>query len=168
MHFPRLYRRKEWQRFFVGCLLGAIVAYILFVFIHGQTVERLLEEKVANKSRITELENEIELLQEDVKDLDEQTTEPLTVNKIQIILSNEKDFKFDRLMSHELKESIRQDLDPLLGERVTTIGESYQLLITALENKSFTIDDSHYGLIVEHLIISEQLTITLQIKLLKD
>src|SRR5690625_6567404 len=81
MHIYPYHRKKTWQRFLLGALFGAIIAYTLFSFMHGKMYEQLLSENIQLKSTIRQVEKQNEALLEDKENLEDHT---LTVRSIAI------------------------------------------------------------------------------------
>jgi len=165
MHFPRYHQKKSWQRFIFGVIIGAIIAYVIFLFMYGKMYERLLEKNYNLKSHISELESQNEALLEDKKDLDEKTKEPVTVERIEISITNDKQLRLDRLIIHQLEDMIRKEIDHIIGEDIEIIADSDELLIATIENKSFAIDDMTYQFTVKRLTIAPTLKLSLKAKI---
>src|SRR5699024_11812093 len=90
----------------------------------GKMYERLLEKNYNLKSHISELESQNEALLEDKKDLDEKTKEPVTVERIEISITNDKQLRLDRLIIHQLEDMIRKEIDHIIGEDIEIIADS--------------------------------------------
>lgn len=165
MHIPPYHQKESWQRFFIGAVIGAIIAYFIFVFMYGKMYECLLEANYDLQARVSELESQNEALLEDKKDLDEKTKAPVTVERIEITIINEKQLRLDRLIIHQLEEMIKKDIHHLIGQDINLIDDSSQLLLSAIENKAFTVDDMTYSFDVERLVISTTLKLALKAKI---
>ena len=46
MHFIPYYKNKNWQRFFVGLFIGAIISYFIFIYMYGQLLEKRIGKEV--------------------------------------------------------------------------------------------------------------------------
>lgn len=152
MHVPPYHRKKSWQRFFIGAVIGAIIAYFMFVLLYGKMYERLLEANYDLQSRVSELESQNEALLEDQKDLDEKNKKSITVERIEITIINETQLRLDRLVIHQLEELIKGEINHIIGTDITVIDNSVELLLSAIENKAFKVDDVTYYVDVQRLI----------------
>lgn len=162
MHVPPYHKQKSWQRFLVGGFIGAIIAYIIFVYMHGTMYEKLYEENVHLKSEITELKNQNEALLQDKKDLDEKQNEETTVEDIELHIANKDELEMDRLLVHQLEEEIQETLEDVIGQEVRLVGASNRLLISTLEKQTYSVDEVTYQFRVTQLIISENVQLTLE------
>lgn len=165
MHIPPYYKKEPWQRFLSGCFIGAVIAYCIFLFMYGSMYERLYEENVRVKSELTEQKNQNEALLQDKRDLNEKSKEAVTVDKIKVNITNNDELRLDRLITHQLEDMVKQELDHVIGEDISVIADSDQLLLAAIENKKFTIDDFTYSFEVRLLAISEEVKITAEAKI---
>jgi len=161
MHIPTYHKKKGWQRFFLGFFAGGIVAYCILMFMHGAMYERLYEKNYTLSSQVKELEDLYDSLLQDQKDENEEHKKQMTVETIEITIMNADELKLDRLITHQLTEMIKQEIKYIIGKDITIISESDQLLLSAIENKAFSIDDFSYYFKVEKITISQ--TVKLQI-----
>jgi len=162
MHIPPYHKKRSWQILLVGTLIGSIIAYTVFAYMHGKMYEDLLSENLQLRSNNTELKRQTEALLQDKEDLEEKST---TVQEVVIEFSNSEELRLDRLIIHELEDLIKSEIDYLIGKEVKNLSENDDLLITVIENKIITIDDLSYQFEVKKLFISEQVTFTLEVKL---
>lgn len=167
MHIPPYYRQRNWQRFFIGIVLGALVAYGLFLFIHGSAYERLIEKNYDLQSKITELESQNEALLQDQKDLDEKAKTKVTVQTIAVHISNAKELRLDRLILHQLEEQLTKEFSHLVGQDIEVVDRSINLLQLAVENKQLTFDDLTYTFQIKQLTIAPTLRMNLEAKINK-
>ncbi|WP_373893051.1 sporulation membrane protein YtrI [Virgibacillus sp. CBA3643] len=165
MHIPPYHKKATWQRFFVGGVIGAILAYGIYLYIYGSLYEQLLEENLELEAEVTELEKQNEALTQDKEDLDAQREQPIIVETIEINITNDEELRLDRLIVHQLEELINEEINHLIGENVTIIDESSQLLRSSVENKGFTVDDFTYYFDVAQLTVSRNMILTVEAKL---
>ncbi|GAA0429566.1 hypothetical protein GCM10008983_02410 [Lentibacillus halophilus] len=161
MHIPPYYKKTTWQRFLAGAFAGSIIGYLIFVYMYGSMYGQMLEENRELKSEVTELKNENDALLDDKKDLNEKTKESAKVGSITITITNDDDLP-DRLITHELEELIKDEINHIVGKEVSVISESDELLEATIENKEFTIDDFTFTCTVRKLIITP--TVKLSVK----
>ncbi|MYL38979.1 sporulation membrane protein YtrI [Halobacillus litoralis] len=165
MHFPPYHRSREWRRFFAGVLLGTIAGWLFFLYTHGQLQQKYTEEHIALTTELHELEVKYEgLLNNKNKDMD---TAPLTVSEMDVSYTNAKKLEVDLLTQHQLTSMAKDQLSSLPGKRVQVVAEQTDLILTSLESKNYVVDDFTYQLKVNQLIISEIITLRLEIKLVR-
>ncbi|SFB24954.1 hypothetical protein SAMN04488072_11193 [Lentibacillus halodurans] len=161
MHIPPYHKKTTWQRFLVGTFVGAVIAYFIFVYMHGSMYGQLLEENRDLKSEVTELKNQNEALLEDNENLDEQSKAPIKVETIEITITNEEDLP-DRLIIHDLEELMKEEIEHIIGKDVSIISESDGLLTATIENKKFTVDDFEFQFSVKKLYLTKTVKISVE------
>ncbi|MFP3361615.1 hypothetical protein R0K17_30370, partial [Planococcus sp. SIMBA_143] len=67
----------------------------------------------------------------------------------------------DSLVVPKLEELVKDEISHITGQSVSIVDEIDQLLISAIENKEYTIDDIHYQFTVRKLTISETVKVFL-------
>lgn len=162
MHIPPYHKKKSWQIFFLGVFLGAIIAYLLLAWMYGKMYEKVLSEKIALQADFRELKQQNEALLIDKEQL--QAEASLTVKTIDIHFLNGKQFRFDRLIIHQLSDRIKEQLKDTIGKDIKTVADSSDLLISFIENKTYTIDDLSYQFIVKKITITEEIKMDLEVK----
>ncbi|WP_051353134.1 sporulation membrane protein YtrI [Thalassobacillus devorans] len=161
MHIPTYYKRRGWQRFFAGVIAGAIIAYGLLLYVSGSLLEHWVEENIRLRGKLTELESAYEGL----LNTQEEEEKQFTVQQIEIAFTNDKRLQLDRLTKHQLETLIKHEIENVIGKNVEEIGKNRDLLIKAIENKRFRIDDFTYQVEVVQLIIYTQLSFELSISI---
>lgn len=162
MHVPPYHRQGSWQRFFSGMLFGAFIAYLVFLYMHGAMYEELIKENIEMEETLKDLRSQNEALLQDQSD----SNTPSTVREIEVIITNQAVLKNDSLLDSQLKGLIKEEINHLIGIEVAILSESDELLISAIENKAFKIDDVTYQFSVQRLTIAAKLKISLETKLL--
>lgn len=165
MHIPPYYKKESWQRFFIGAFFGGVIAYFIVIYMYGHMYEALLEKNMTLQSELNDVKKQNESLLETNEDLDEQSKEPITVEEINIDISNKEELKLDTFTIHKIEELIKHDVDHLVGQDVNTVSNSERLLESAIENKEYEIDDFSYDLKIIKLTISTHVKITVQAEL---
>jgi len=160
MQIPPFYKYKSYQIFILGALSGAIIAYIVLLYMHGKMYENVLVEQVELKMEIKEIRKQNEILIDDKEEMEAQSE--ATVKGIQINFENAKELKFDRLSTLQLENMVKNELANVIGKTIQSVSESDDLLVTVIENKTFTIDDYSYQFEVKKISISEQIKLTLE------
>lgn len=160
MHIQPYHKKPGWQRFFAGAFFGGLIAYAVFMYMHGVMQERLLEENLTLQAETGELRRQNEALLRDNKDLGEKTKEGMTIETIEIEILNEKQMRMDRLITHQIEELMKEEIGQIVGESIESVAENDQLLISTIENETYKIDDFSYKLEIEKLVISKTVRIT--------
>lgn len=60
MHIPPYYKKESWQRFFIGAFFGAVIAYVIIMYMYGSMYEKLYEENVNFASQVNDLKKQNE------------------------------------------------------------------------------------------------------------
>ncbi|MBO1003390.1 sporulation membrane protein YtrI [Pseudogracilibacillus auburnensis] len=165
MHVPPYHKKRSWQILIIGILIGSVIAYLVLAYMYGKMYENVLSDRIQLQSKITELERQNEALLHDKEELEEQKT--ISIHSIDIEFMNKEDMRFDRLITHQLEDLIKQEINDIIGKDVKSVAENDDLLVTVIENKTFTIDDLSYQFEVKKLYISEQVKLSLHVKLAK-
>lgn len=164
MHIPPYHKKAVWQRFFVGALIGGVIAYCVFAYMYNSMYQRLFETNLELQSQVTELKNQNEALLEDKKDLDEKNEEQLTIESMEVTIANAKTLKLSHLVVYQMEEMIKEELKHVIGQKVSIVSESDQLLTSTIENKEFAIEDFNYYFTVTKITFARTLKITVTAK----
>ncbi|MRG87691.1 sporulation membrane protein YtrI [Salinibacillus xinjiangensis] len=165
MHIPPYYKRRGFQYFFVGVIIGAIISYLIFLYFYGEMTEAWIEENIQLRDQIEELENDIENISKDNEDLTKQSQQNLTLQEIQIEIENPDKLKLDRFMQHDLKEQMKSELNSLKGRDIESLYENQDLLEAAIENKSYRVEDFSYDATIKKLwVINSTLFLTIELE----
>ncbi|WP_164216769.1 sporulation membrane protein YtrI [Virgibacillus sp. YIM 98842] len=162
MHIPPFYKKPTWQRFFAGTLIGGILAYGVFLYMYGSMFEEMLAQNRAFQAEINDLENQNEALIQDMEELSDNSEKILRVETIEVTIANSEQLGLDRLLIHDLEEMVKQEVDHIIGQDLSVIGQSDMLLESTIKNKDYIIDDFHYKLEVKLLTIWETVRITVE------
>ncbi len=165
MHIPPHYKRPSWQRFLLGVVTGAFFAYLLLIFMYGTMYEQIVHENSTLRASNKELTKYNEALIEDQEEAEERQKAPYTIERIQIDIENEKELRLDRLAIHQLEELLIEEIDIVIGKSVSSVAENNVLLIAAIENKTFKVDDFTYTFTVKKFILYATVLITLEAKI---
>ncbi|QDP40850.1 sporulation membrane protein YtrI [Radiobacillus deserti] len=165
MHFPHLFKKESWQRFLAGCFVGAILSFIIFLYMHGRLYEQWATDNLKLQEQISNLELKIKSLSQQKSELDEQAQEQMIVQEIEIILVNQETLKLDRLLEHQTKQYIKEQISDVLGKKVSTIASNGNLLKAAIQNKQYTIDDMKFTVSVKMLTIAPVVRVEVELEL---
>ena len=159
MHIPPYHKKPSWQLFFAGAFIGGIIAYFILIYMYGTMYEELLAENLELSSQVNDLKEQNAALLQDKEDLSEKSEEPLTINSISVTIVDGERLKLDWLIEHQLEEMVKEQISHIIGQEISIIDKSDQLLQSTIENKGFTIDDFTYYFEVKKLTISTDLKI---------
>lgn len=159
MHIPPYYKKESWQRFLAGAFIGAIIGYIVFIYMYGQFYERWVEENLAVRSELNELKENYKALQED-----EKSKEDITINSIVIKITNQKELKLDSLIVHQLEELIKTQIKDVIGKDIKSLSKNYTFIMSTVENKNYKIDEFTYQATTKQLFITGP-TLTMNVEL---
>lgn len=163
MHIPPYHKKRSWQILFLGMFIGAVIAYLLVIFMYGSMYETSLSDQMQLQTKVNELTRQNQALMEDKEDLEEKT-DP-TILSIHLQFLNEEDLHLDRLITHQLEDLLQNELSAVIGREVDSVAENDRLLIDLIEKQMFTIDDLSYSFEVKKISISTKLRLSLQVKL---
>lgn len=165
MHIPPYYKRKSWQRFIIGMCTGTLISYTIIIFMYGTMYEELYENNLELQSMVDELTSQNNTLLEDKEESAEKEKAPLTINRIEVHITNQKELLLDRLIVHQLDKMIKQEINHLIGQDIEIVSDSDQLLLSSIENKAFKVDDFTYFFEVKRLTISDTIKLKLYAKI---
>lgn len=165
MHIPPYHKKRCWQCIFIGMFIGAIIAYCIFLFMHGKMYEEIYENNLDLNADVKELKSQNEALLKDKETTDQKAKESMTVDKIEVYMMNSKQLRLDRLIIHQLEEMVKEEINHIIGQDIMVVSDADELLQSTIENKAYKIDDFIYQLEIEKLTISPIVKITLKVKI---
>ncbi|MDR6122096.1 sporulation membrane protein YtrI [Bacillus sp. 1P10SD] len=164
MRIPPYYRRPSWQRFFAGAAVGGAISWCIFLYIYGVWQEENTELLRIQQQKIIDLNEEKKIWQEEYKEMNKRNIEQLTVQKINIKITNWEKYKLDLLSVSETEDSVKDDISMMLAKDLDTVYKSKDLLKKIIENKPIKINDKRYKLKVKEMVIYTNLSIQLEIQ----
>jgi len=164
MRIPPLYRKPAWQRFFAGMAVGGAISWCIFLYIYGVWQEENTELIRKQAQEIVDLNEEKKIWQEEYKEINKRNIEQLTVQKINIRITNWEKYKLDSLSVLETEDSVKDDISMMLAKDSETVYKSKDLLKKIIENKPVKINDKRYKLKVKEMVFYTNLSIQLEIQ----
>ena len=164
MRIPPLYRRPAWQRFFAGMAIGGAISWCIFLYIYGVWQERNTKLIRKQQEAIVDLNNEKKIWQEEYKEMNKRNIEQLTVQKINIKITNSEKYKLDSLSVLETENAVKDDLSKMLAKDLVTVYQSRELLKKIIENKPIKIHEKRYKLKIKEMIIYTTVSIELELQ----
>jgi hypothetical protein len=137
MRIPEYYKKPPWQRFFAGMAMGAIISWLIFLFIYAELQEQQLQIIDKQNSQIVDLEKKRRVLTEDIDILNEENKKKIKIQDIKVEILNSQKFGFDSLIRHKLESSVINDLNHLLTKDINTVSSNKVLLRKAIENRVY-------------------------------
>ncbi|MBS8265196.1 sporulation protein [Mesobacillus boroniphilus] len=166
MRIPPYYRRPDWQRFFSGVAVGALVSWILFLYINGAWMEKHAKKIEQQKDEITDLKSDIQIWMADYEELNKKNQQKLTVQEIKVKIVNDKKYKqLDTLSIFEIEEETKGQLNMLLAKDLDSVFKSRDLITRVIENKSIKVNDKRYKLKIKSMVIYTSVSIQVEISL---
>lgn len=163
MHIPPYHKKRSYQLFLLGAVFGTIIAYLVLLFMYGKMYERAIYDQLELQTALTELEAQHEALLEEQEEREEKSSAVIT--SLQIEFVNAEELKFDRLITLQIEDLVKRELADIIGKSIQSVSDSDDLLVTIIENKTFTIDDLSFEFEVKKISISERVKLSLEGKL---
>jgi len=165
MRIPPYYRNPSWQRFFAGMAIGGCLSWCMFLYMHGV----ILEDKSAEISKLkgdieTEKKN-VKIWQEDYKALNEKNLKQLTIQDIQIKITNGEKYDLDLLAVHQTEEAIKEDLNYFLAKDLEFVYKSRELISKIIKNKVIPLNGKRYRLKITSTFVYTTVNIQLELQL---
>ncbi|MFA9457154.1 sporulation membrane protein YtrI [Halalkalibacter sp. AB-rgal2] len=158
-----MYKRTTFQRFLAGFIIGVLCGWFFFLFQYGQLYNALMIQLSEQRSTIITLEARIAELNSEQTKLNEENQKKLTIQSIEVELSNARRLRLNQLTQLELRTQIIEELQHLEREDIETVASMKDLMIRALENKVFNVDDNEFQVDVQEIYLFTTLRIELAI-----
>lgn len=165
MKIPSYTQYNEWKKFLAGMVIGAIVSWFVFLYIFGEWHEQYTTKLKKQEEEIRALTEEKKIWQADFAELNKKNKEKLTIQKIEVKITNFEKYKLDYFSVHQMEEAVEKDIRSLLTKDIETAFLSRELIRRAIENKSFKILDKRYNLSIKEIVFYTTLTINVSIQL---
>ena len=114
---------------------------------------------------ISNLQKDIKIWQDDYQALNEQNLERLTVQEIQLKISNWEKYELDRLGTYEAEETIKDDLKLFLAKDLEYVYKSKDLIEKIIENKVISMNGKRYRLEIITMFVYTTINIQLELSL---
>jgi hypothetical protein len=164
VRIPPYYRQPSWQRFFAGMVIGGAISWCIFIYIFGVWQEKHTALIDKQSEEIVDLMEEKKIWQEEYKEINKRTIEQLTIQKINIKITNWEKYKLDLLSVSEIEDSVKDDISLMIAKDIETVYKSKELIKKIIQNKPVKINDKRYKLKVREMVIFTTLSIQLEIE----
>ncbi|TDQ39131.1 sporulation membrane protein YtrI [Aureibacillus halotolerans] len=163
MHVPPYYKKPEWQQFLAGAAIGALLGWIVFLFIHGETQDIQASKINHQSAEIRHLKQRIDVMEEDYRTLNETNEKKLKIQQIKVEFTAEAKEKYRSSAHtlHLLRQAAEEELHPLLTKNIEEVAANRTYVIKAIENKTYTIDQRSYHLEVKEMYLYKTLELLL-------
>lgn len=166
MRIPPYYHFRYVQLFLFGAVIGAIISWLIFLFVFGKMQEEQVKTIRIQEELIADLEKEKNIWQEDYKKLNEQNKKLLTVQDLFVKITNANRYKIDALSIFEVEESVKEDItNMILAKDLNAVFSSSELLKKIIENKPIEINNRNYKLVVKQMVFYTTVKIELELML---
>ncbi|MFJ7637547.1 sporulation membrane protein YtrI [Peribacillus sp. NPDC097206] len=164
MRIPPYHRLPTWQRFFAGAALGGLLSWVIFFYMYGvqqETQIRIIHEQ---REEMKDLTEKIAIWEQDYKKLNQQNEEILTIQEVEVKITNGQFYSLDKLSIADAEDVIEDDLSSLLAKDVVSVYNGKVLLKKSIENKIIEINKKRYELEVNEIMFYTKMNIELTIK----
>ncbi|WP_077615528.1 sporulation membrane protein YtrI [Caenibacillus caldisaponilyticus] len=152
MRIPPYYRHPDWQRFFAGIAVGAIIGFCFFILIYGLMQERQIEKIQRQQNQIEDLARDYRTLIEEREKENEALEKQLRVQEIRVDIRTEKE-PVDQMIKLELKQAIAEQLQVLITKNIAAVAENHELIFRTIESHPFVVEDKRYYFKVRTLVV---------------
>lgn len=164
MRIPPFYRKPSWQRFMAGMAVGGIVSWFIFLYIFGEWQDVYSKQIKKQEDMIAELKNEKGIWQKEFQKRNEENQKRLTVQKINIKISNAEKYRLDAYSVFEAEDQLKEDISMLMAKDIETVHQSIGLMERIIENKTIELNGKRYKAEVKTVSIYTTLSIYVEIK----
>lgn len=166
MRIPPYYRNPSWQRFFAGMVIGACLSWGIFLYMHGVMIEDKSTEISKLKSDLEKEKKKVKIWQDDYKALNEKNLEQLTIQEIEVKITNGEKYDLDTLAVLQAEDEIKDDLNYFLAKDLEFVYKSRDLISKVIKNKVIPLNGKRYRLKITSLFVYT--TVNLQLELHLD
>ncbi|KKI91727.1 sporulation protein [Bacillus sp. SA1-12] len=167
MRIPQHYQQPSWQRFFAGAAIGAVISWCVFLFMFGVIQEKHSTKITEQQVVINDLKKSVEIYQEEFTKLNKEAQKKVTVQDIEIDLTNGEKYHFQKFQIENIERIIEDDLLDLIAKELEGVISNHKLIKRTIENRTLSIDDKNYKLKVTHFFLSTTIYIEVEISYLK-
>ncbi|MGM7702316.1 sporulation membrane protein YtrI [Pseudalkalibacillus sp. Hm43] len=167
MRIPPLHRRKGYQRFFAGIIIGTLIGWFFFLLSFGGLQNHYIMEIKKRDQRYEDLNNKFQHYREDYDEKNKEIEKNLKVQEIDVTFLNREKVKIKGLMFHELERSVKSELHDLLTDDIESVSKHSDLVIKTLENKTFLIENEKFQVKVYQMHLYTTLRLYLNVERVK-
>ncbi|KAB7705913.1 sporulation protein [Bacillus aerolatus] len=166
MRVPSLHKKPKAKWVLAGAAIGFCLSWLLFLYMFGAMQERQTVVLEKQKNDISELRTQLEIWQEEFKELNKKNLHKLTVQEIEVDIINYEKYGIDDAQSiFSAKEQIKKDLSVLYAKDLETVYSHKELIRQSIENKTLKINKRSYSLHVKEWHFYTTIHIQLEMEL---
>ncbi|MGP4078275.1 sporulation membrane protein YtrI [Pseudalkalibacillus sp. R45] len=167
MRIPPLHRRKGYQRFFAGIVIGFIIGWFFFLLSYGGLQDFYMTEIDRRDEEIRGLNDEFKHFKQDYEEKNKENEKKLRIQEIKVSFLNREQAGLKGLHLIELENAVKTELHDVLTKDIESVGQNANLLIRTLENKNFLIGKEEYNVKVYQMHLYTTLRLYLKIEQVK-
>ncbi|MCF6408758.1 sporulation membrane protein YtrI [Pseudalkalibacillus salsuginis] len=164
MRIPPLHRRKGYQRFFAGIVIGFICGWLFFLLSFGSLQDFYMTEIDRRDEKIKDLNEKFKHFREDYEEKNKENEKKLRIQEIKVSFLNREQVGLKGLPLIELENSVKSQLHDVLTKDIESVGQNSNLLIRTLENKNFLIGKETYNVKVYQMHLYTTLRLYLKVE----
>ncbi|MGG4265625.1 sporulation membrane protein YtrI [Peribacillus simplex] len=164
MRIPPYHRAPTWQRFFAGAAIGGLISWVIFFYMNGVQQEEQIRIIHDQREDLKDLKEKNRIWEQDYKKLNQQNEAILTIQEVEVKITNGKEYNLDILSVAEAEDVIEDDLSSLLAKDVVSVYNGKMLLKKSIENKIVTINKKRYNLEVVEIMFYTKMNIEIKVK----
>ncbi|GAF14962.1 hypothetical protein JCM19045_4301 [Bacillus sp. JCM 19045] len=144
MYIPNYKKHRGWLRFFAGILIGALIGWGFFLAEYGQKHDHFHGELGKKEILIKDLQAKNAQFINDLTTQNEENAKQLIVQTLSVTILNADKYHLSQLNLYELRQQILKELQHLQGTSIETIAHLTEVMESAVQNKSYLINDNVY------------------------
>lgn len=160
MRVPQAPLVQKLSRFIVIFIIGMLVGSLIFLYMHGKMMDKLLSENLQLSYDNNNLSEENEKLEEEIS---KRTKQKLVIKKMDIKTVKDGQEKTEGFTELEVLDRLRQDLKFLIDLPLESVAETAESILQLINGKKYMINQQEVGLHVEALVIYTTLTVKVSI-----
>lgn len=154
---PQTVYIKKYSRYIVVFIFGMIAGSLIFLYMYGQTMDRILLENRHLISTNKKLTDEITAQEEDFDALHEQNEQKMVVQKIDILVLVDEQ-ELDGFIQAEVIDQLREDLKALINMPVESFSETHTAVQRLIDGKTYRVNQEEFEVRLHSMVIYTTIT----------
>jgi hypothetical protein len=167
MRIPPLHRRKGYQRFFAGIIIGMLIGWFFFLMSFGGLQDFYITEIKKRDEKIKNLNLEFKHYREDYEEKNKEIEKKLRIQDIKITFLNKEKAGLKGLAVIELENAVKNQLHDILTKDIESVSQHSSFIYKALEDKNYKIGNQDYRVKVSQLHLYTTLRLYLNVERVK-
>jgi hypothetical protein len=160
---PYAFQFRRFSAYVSYFVLGVIVGALIFLYMQGQTMDRIMLENHYLISTNNKLTEELETLQEDINEMDQEQQEQLVVKTIEVDVVD-PDNETDGFVKTEVADQLRDDVKSLINRPLEDLAATSTAVQNLIHNREYEVDDQKIVVRFHSMVIYTTLTIRISIE----